>query len=144
MMWFFAILVVLVMGAVAALGAGRGTPMAPSHGDRPDALVPREGPLRATDVRRVQFSLAFRGYRMDEVDALLDRVAAQLELAEATEPAEHPAEPAAGPPTDSVAEPVEPGGVAEPVTGAGEVAERQDEVAGRPSVSEVRGDDPRT
>jgi len=79
MMWFFAILVVLVMGGVAALAAGRGAPMSEAYDDRPDALVPRGVPLRADDVRRVRFSLAFRGYRMSEVDALLDRLARQLD-----------------------------------------------------------------
>jgi DivIVA domain-containing protein len=79
MMWFFAILVVLVMGGVAALAAGRGAPMSEAYDDRPDALVPKGVPLRAEDVRRVRFSLALRGYRMSEVDALLDRVARQLE-----------------------------------------------------------------
>lgn len=78
-MWFFAILVVLVMGGVAALAAGRGAPMSQAYDDRPDALVPKGGPLSADDVRRVRFSLAFRGYRMSEVDALLDRLATQLE-----------------------------------------------------------------
>ncbi len=78
-MWFFAILVVLVMGGVAALAAGRGAPMSDAYDDRPDALVPKGVPLRADDVRRVRFSLAFRGYRMSEVDALLDRVARQLD-----------------------------------------------------------------
>ncbi len=81
-MWFFAILVVLVMGGVAALAAGRGAPMSEAYGDRPDALVPGDGPLRAGDLRRVRFSLAFRGYRMSEVDALLDRLARQLESPE--------------------------------------------------------------
>jgi DivIVA domain-containing protein len=79
MMWFFAILVVLVMGGVAALAAGRGAPMSEAYDDRPDALVPKGGRLQADDVRRVRFSLAFRGYRMSEVDALLDRVARELE-----------------------------------------------------------------
>lgn len=78
-MWFFAVLVVLVMGAVAALASGRGAPMAPAYDDRPDALVPAAGPLAAADLRKVRFSLAFRGYRMSEVDALLDRLARQLE-----------------------------------------------------------------
>jgi DivIVA domain-containing protein len=82
MMWFFAILVVLVMGGVAALAAGRGAPMSEAYDDRPDALVPKNGPLRAEHVRRVRFSLALRGYRMSEVDALLDRLARQLEEAE--------------------------------------------------------------
>ena len=47
MMWFFAILVVLVMGGVAAVAAGRGAPMSEAYDDRPDALVPADGPLRA-------------------------------------------------------------------------------------------------
>ena len=49
--------------------------MAEAYDDRPDALVPADGPLTADDLRRVRFSLAFRGYRMSEVDALLDRLA---------------------------------------------------------------------
>jgi DivIVA domain-containing protein len=78
MMWVFAILVVLVMGVVAMLAAGRGEPMAPAYDDRPDALVPADRPLAAEDLRRVRFSLAFRGYRMSEVDALLKRLADEM------------------------------------------------------------------
>ncbi|WP_082574673.1 MULTISPECIES: DivIVA domain-containing protein [unclassified Nocardioides] len=74
-MWFFAVLVVLALGGVALLAAGRGTPMAEVYDDRPDSSVPATGPLAADDIRRVRFSLAFRGYRMSEVDALLDRLA---------------------------------------------------------------------
>jgi DivIVA domain-containing protein len=79
MMWFFAILLVLLMGGIAMVAAGRGTPMATAYDDRPDALVPADGPLAGADVRRVRFSLAFRGYRMSEVDALLDRLATQID-----------------------------------------------------------------
>ena len=78
MMWFFAILLVLVLGAIAMVAAGRGTPLAPEYDDRPDASVPA-GRIVGDDLRRVRFSLALRGYRMSEVDALLDRLAAQLE-----------------------------------------------------------------
>jgi DivIVA domain-containing protein len=77
MTWVFAILLVLVLGAVAVVAAGRGTPMSEAYDDRPDAVVPADGPLAADDLRRVRFSLAFRGYRMSEVDALLDRLAAE-------------------------------------------------------------------
>ncbi|QZY30918.1 DivIVA domain-containing protein [Nocardioides coralli] len=49
------------------------------YDDRPDAVVPATGALGGHDLRRVRFSLAFRGYRMSEVDALLDRLADQLE-----------------------------------------------------------------
>lgn len=91
MMWFFAILVVLVMGGVAAVAAGRGAPMSEAYDDRPDALVPSGRPLAAGDLRRVRFPLAFRGYRMGEVDALLDRLAAQLEHDDpVAQPVAHP------------------------------------------------------
>jgi DivIVA domain-containing protein len=118
MMWFFAILIVLVMGGVAAMAAGRGAPMSTAYDDRPDALVPRHGPLAAEHVRRVRFSLAFRGYRMSEVDALLDRLARQLEDLESPPPptASHRREDA-------------------DVAGRGEVADT-------PAVREVHGDEP--
>jgi DivIVA domain-containing protein len=118
MMWFFAILIVLVMGGVAAMAAGRGAPMSTAYDDRPDALVPRHGPLRAEHVRRVRFSLAFRGYRMSEVDALLDRLARQLEDAES---------PPSPPPAHRRAD--------DDLAGQGEVADA-------PAVREVRGDEP--
>ena len=79
MMWFFAILIVLALGGVAVVAAGRGAPLAEVYDDRPDAEVPADGRLRAEDLRRVRFSLALRGYRMSEVDALLDRLATEME-----------------------------------------------------------------
>ena len=81
-MWFFAILVVLAMGGIAMVAAGRGAPMGPAYDDRPDVTVPRDGELGAEDLRRVRFSLGLRGYRMSEVDALLDRLAREKERAE--------------------------------------------------------------
>jgi DivIVA domain-containing protein len=99
MMWFFAILLVLVMGGIAMVAAGRGAPMTEAYDDRPDALVPASGDLRPDDLRRVRFSLAFRGYRMSEVDALLDRVARQLEE-KRTDPQEDPDKEAADTPPD--------------------------------------------
>jgi DivIVA domain-containing protein len=84
MMWLFAILVVLALGGIAMVAAGRGAPMAPAYDDRPDVLVPRDGPLGADDLRKVRFSLAFRGYRMSEVDALLDRLASEREAERST------------------------------------------------------------
>ena len=77
MTWVFAILLVLALGGIAVVAAGRGTPMTRAYDDRPDAVVPATGPLSADDLRRVRFSLAFRGYRMSEVDALLDRLATE-------------------------------------------------------------------
>jgi len=81
-MWFFAILVVLALGGIALVAAGRGAPLAEVYDDRPDSSVPADGPLSADDLRRVRFSLGFRGYRMSEVDALLDRLAREREEAD--------------------------------------------------------------
>ena len=83
MMWFFAIVVVVVMGGIAVVASGRGGALAEPFDDRPDARVPADGPLTAQDLRRVRFSTAFRGYRMSEVDALLDRLAREREAASA-------------------------------------------------------------
>jgi DivIVA domain-containing protein len=85
-MWFFAILVVLAMGGIAMVAAGRGTPMSREYDDRPDVLVPRDRTLVGKDLRTVRFSLAFRGYRMSEVDALLDRVAREMEDRDTPDP----------------------------------------------------------
>ena len=89
MMWFFAILLVLLMGAIAVVAAGRGQPMSEAYGDRPDPVLP-VGEIRGDDLRRARFSLAFRGYRMSEVDALLDRLARQLDEPHAGTDAEAP------------------------------------------------------
>ena len=78
MTWFFAALVVVVMGGIAVVASGRAGSMPPAYDDRPDVVLP-DGPLRGDDLRRVRFPLAVRGYRMEEVDALLDRLATQLE-----------------------------------------------------------------
>lgn len=105
MTWFFAVLVVLLMGAVAVVAAGAGGTMSEVYDDRPDSLVQAEGPLTAEDVRRVRFTTAFRGYRMSEVDTLLARLADELDAAR------H-----AGPVGGTVADPTGPGdtGDAEP------------------------------
>jgi DivIVA domain-containing protein len=83
MTWFFAVLVVLLMGAVAVVAAGAGGSMAEVYDDRPDSRVQADGPLTAEDIRTVRFTTAFRGYRMSEVDALLERLAAELDEARA-------------------------------------------------------------
>jgi DivIVA domain-containing protein len=79
MIWFLAVLAVVLMGVVAVVATGRGGSMVEVFDDRPDARVQADGPLTATDLRRVRFTTAVRGYRMSEVDALLDRLALELE-----------------------------------------------------------------
>jgi DivIVA domain-containing protein len=90
MVWFFAILIVLALGGIAVVASGRGTPMEPAYGDAPDSLVPADGPVTADDLRRIHFPLAFRGYRMAEVDALLERLAEEREAFDAEARREQP------------------------------------------------------
>jgi DivIVA domain-containing protein len=79
MSWFFALLVVAVIGGIVVVAAGRGGSMAEAYDDRPDSRVPADRRLTAQDLRRVRFGTVLRGYRMSEVDALLDRIAAEME-----------------------------------------------------------------
>lgn len=79
MMWFFAVLIVLAVGGIAVVAAGTGAPLSRAYDDRPDAVVPADRPLTGADLREVRFSTVARGYRASEVDALLDRLAAQLD-----------------------------------------------------------------
>jgi len=79
MTWFFALAIVAVMGVVAVVASGRGGSMREVYDDRPDVRLQADGPLSARDVERVRFTVAFRGYRMSEVDSLLERVMEELE-----------------------------------------------------------------
>jgi len=85
MMWFFAILIVLAMGGVALVASGRTGALPEEYDDRPDVRVPADH-LQGADLRRVRFSLAFRGYRMSEVDTLLARLADQLDARDPDDP----------------------------------------------------------
>lgn len=81
-MWVFAILAVLLIGAIMVVATGRGGSMHRVEGDRPDSVVPLNRPLTARDLRQVRFAAGLRGYRTDEVDSLLDRLAEELEARE--------------------------------------------------------------
>jgi DivIVA domain-containing protein len=77
--WFFAVLIVLVMGAVAVVASGRGASLGPSYDDRADVRLPVDRPITGNDLRDLRFNTAVRGYRASEVDALIDLLAAQLD-----------------------------------------------------------------
>jgi DivIVA domain-containing protein len=81
-MWVFAILAVLLIGAIMVVATGRGGSMHRVEADRPDSVVPLDRPLTARDLRQVRFAAGLRGYRTDEVDSLLDRLAEELEARE--------------------------------------------------------------
>jgi DivIVA domain-containing protein len=72
------IVVLAVIGVVAAVvvGAVRGDLAEPASSLPPSGLP--EGDLTTDDLEAVRFSLGFRGYRMDEVDEVLERVTAEL------------------------------------------------------------------
>lgn len=79
-MTFLLLLVaVVVVFAIAAVAAGRGDAMADAVPDRPELVLPEGRLLTRGDLDTLRFSVGFRGYRMDEVDEVLDRVAAELE-----------------------------------------------------------------
>jgi DivIVA domain-containing protein len=85
--WIELIVIAAVLVGVALMAGGRGDGLAAAPPDRPDRLVDSEsGLLTADDVKAARFGVGFRGYRMDEVDALLDRLAAQLPAEGATDP----------------------------------------------------------
>jgi DivIVA domain-containing protein len=150
-MWFFALVVVLLIGAVAVVASGRWGAMSEAYDDRPEVLVPARHVLTADDIESSRFSVGVRGYRMDEVDALLERVAREVaerdrriaDLERAVTPILHGPEGAGFSPRDQF-----PDAVREPVAGsvAGSVTQPQpeadaaaDEPAGSPEpVTDVK------
>jgi DivIVA domain-containing protein len=77
--WFFAVLIVLVMGAVAVVASGRGASLGASYDDRADVRLPVDRPVTGDDLRELRFNTALRGYRASEVDALIAMLATQLD-----------------------------------------------------------------
>jgi DivIVA domain-containing protein len=69
--------VLAVLFGTAVLATRSDPLLAEAPPDRPDLELP-DPPLAAADLERVRFSMAVRGYRMSEVDAVLDRLAAEL------------------------------------------------------------------
>ena len=82
MYWLQLVVIVALLAAVGWLAIGGGGHMSEPMPDRPDLALPDEGLLARTDVDRVRFSIGARGYRMDEVDDVLDRLAHEIELRE--------------------------------------------------------------
>jgi DivIVA domain-containing protein len=69
-----------VLAAIAVVAAGAGGSMGTSTRDRsPRSELPVDDVDR-TAIEGLRFSLAFRGYRMDEVDEVLGRLADELEI----------------------------------------------------------------
>jgi DivIVA domain-containing protein len=77
------ILALLVVGGVLFLAAsfafGRGEEMSPVLPEGTPLELPEDRLARGDDLRALKLSVALRGYRMDEVDWLLDRLSEQVD-----------------------------------------------------------------
>ena len=73
----YALVGIAVVVAVAMLAVGRFGELPDAPPDRAPLDVP-DGPLEPDDVDAVRFAVGLRGYRMDEVDVVLDRLSADL------------------------------------------------------------------
>jgi DivIVA domain-containing protein len=74
---------VLAVGGLLFLGAsvlmGRGESQPPAELDRSPVELPDDRPVTPDDIRALRISPVLRGYRMSEVDWLLDQFALVLE-----------------------------------------------------------------
>ena len=77
------VLVVAVVGGLLFVGGsvllGRGETQPPADPDRSPLELPEDRPVTADDVRGVRMSVTVRGYRMTEVDWLLEQLARALD-----------------------------------------------------------------
>jgi DivIVA domain-containing protein len=77
------VLVVFAIIVVVGISLFAVGPSLRSPDDQPDrepADLPEDRSITGDDVDRVRFALGLRGYRMDQVDAVLDRAAADLRV----------------------------------------------------------------
>ncbi len=78
---------VLVVGALLFLGAavlmGRGETQPPAEPDRSPLELPVARPVTGDDVRTLRMTVTLRGYRMTEVDWLLEQLAGTLDQRDA-------------------------------------------------------------
>jgi DivIVA domain-containing protein len=77
------VVVALVLFAVVALATGRGGSMADFPRDEVPRNLPDDRPVFRADIDRLRFDLGLRGYRMDQVDEVLDRLANEIEARDA-------------------------------------------------------------
>jgi DivIVA domain-containing protein len=78
-LYFQLLAVVAVFAVIAWLATGRGGGIGENHPDRPDVALPDDHQLRKADIDSVRFTIGWRGYRMEEVDLVLDRLASEID-----------------------------------------------------------------
>ena len=120
------VLGLLVVGGLLFLGAslllGRGETQPPAELDRSPVELPDDRPVTGDDVRALRISPAVRGYRMAEVDWLLDQLARTLDERDAAIAALRAGTPAGG--GDDIDPDTDPDGV--PVTAGDDDEEHAD------------------
>jgi DivIVA domain-containing protein len=79
MEWFIAAIAVVALGVAAVVAAGGGGSMAKDPVRDTYAMTLPDERLDAGVVRQLRFGVVLRGYAMDQVDTVLDRVADDLE-----------------------------------------------------------------
>ncbi|WP_031521425.1 DivIVA domain-containing protein [Streptomyces sp. NRRL F-5123] len=78
MFWFMLIALVAVVAAVALAVLGDGGALRDAGTDRLADRLPADRPLVRSDIDAVRLPTAVRGYRMVDVDEVLDRLGAEL------------------------------------------------------------------
>ncbi|WP_327068812.1 DivIVA domain-containing protein [Kitasatospora sp. NBC_01302] len=78
MFWVIVVAMAVVVGGAALVALGGGGSLPEAVHDRIAARLPQERPLSRQDVDEIRLPMAVRGYRMDEVDDVLDRLGAEL------------------------------------------------------------------
>ncbi|MEV6976528.1 DivIVA domain-containing protein [Kitasatospora sp. NPDC093806] len=78
MFWVIVVAMAVVVGGAALVALGGGGSLPEAVQDRISARLPQDRPLDQSDVDAIRLPMAVRGYRMDEVDDVLDRLGAEL------------------------------------------------------------------
>ncbi len=84
MEWVLWMIAVAILGLAAVVASGRWGEMPATVTDTPRPHVP-SGTLTGDDLRGLRFAVVTRGYSMQQVDELLDRLSRQLEHSEQIE-----------------------------------------------------------
>ena len=83
MEWFIAAVAIVALGVAAVVAAGGGGSMSKDPVRDTYAGSLPEGRFDGPAVRELRFGVALRGYAMDQVDTVLDRLASDLEARDA-------------------------------------------------------------
>ena len=79
----FLLAAILVIAVGAMLAVGRLGELPDVEPDRAPLALPDDRPMVRQDVDGVRFAVGMRGYRMDEVDDVLDRLATEVDQRDA-------------------------------------------------------------